>query len=230
MEKEKILFAWSSGKDSARSLYEIQQKNDYEVIALLTTFTEEYDRVSMHGVRRLLVEKQAKSIGLPLEIVWIPRESSNEIYENRMMEKLLFWKSKGILKVAFGDIFLEDLRKYREENLKKLNMTAIFPIWKLQTLDLIQSFKKLGFKAIVTCVDTKQLDAKFAGREIDRKFIDDLPENVDACGENGEFHSFVYDGPIFKSQIKCKIGEKLLRNNQFYFCDVLDFENEKKDV
>lgn len=220
--KEKILLAWSSGKDSARALYEIRKQANYEVVTLLTTMTEEYDRVSMHGVRRSLVEKQAESLALPLEIVWIPRDSSNEVFEERMKEKLLFWKSKGIVSMAFGDIFLEDLRKYREKNLAKVEMKALFPLWKCHTRALAQSFIDLGFKAYVTCVDTQVLDASFAGRKIDKSFIDDLPQKVDACGENGEFHSFVYDGPIFKKPIVCSTGEKVLRDERFYFCDVVE--------
>ena len=218
--KEKILFTWSSGKDSARALYEIKRQGTYTIAALVTTVTEEYERVSMHGVRRSLLEKQAESLGYPLEIVWIPKNASNDIFEERMKEKLLHWKSQGVVSVAFGDIFLEDLRKYREENLAKVGMKAIFPIWKCYTRALMQSSIDLGFKAIVTCVDTQLLDAAFAGREIDHQFLAELPPTVDPCGENGEFHSFVYAGPIFRTPIACKIGEKVLRDERFCFCDV----------
>jgi uncharacterized protein (TIGR00290 family) len=222
MTKEKILFAWSSGKDSARALYEIRRQGTYEIAALLTTMTEDYDRVSMHGVRRALVEKQAERMGYPLEIVWIPRASSNEIYEDRMQAKLVEMQSQGIMTVAFGDIFLEDLRKYREDNLAKQKMNAIFPLWKMDTRALAQSLVDIGFKAIVTCVDTQVLDASFAGREIDKQFLADLPPPVDPCGENGEFHSFVYGGPIFAKPLSCATGEKVLRDGRFCFCDVVE--------
>jgi uncharacterized protein (TIGR00290 family) len=219
--KERILLAWSSGKDSARALFEIQRQNDYEVVSLLSTVTEEYDRVSMHGVRRSLLEQQAASIGLPLEIVWIPRNSSNEVYEDRMRKALLSWKAQGVSLVAFGDIFLEDLRKYRIEKLAEIEMKAIFPLWKCQTRGLARSFIDLGFKAIVTCVDTQALDAQFAGHEIDAQFLTDLPATVDPCGENGEFHTFAYNGPIFKTPVKVIRGELVTRDNRFRFCDLL---------
>lgn len=218
---EKVLFTWSGGKDSALALYELQRNGRYEVTALLTTVTEDYDRISMHGVRRVLLEQQAQSLGLPLEIVYIPRNSSNEDYEARLREKLLQYKSRSVTSVVFGDIFLEDVRNYRENNLAQVGMKGVFPIWKRDTGELAHTFIDLGFKAIITCVDSNALDGKFAGRPFDERFLSELPSNVDPCGENGEFHSFVYDGPIFRKKIKYKKGRIVLRDNRFYFCDLI---------
>lgn len=218
---EKLLFTWSGGKDSAMALYELRKTTAYEVLALLTTVTEDYDRVSMHGVRRVLLEQQALSLGLPLEIVHISKNTSNEEYELKMKEKLLTYKSKGVSSVVFGDIFLDDLRKYREENLSKIGLKGAFPLWKKDTKTLAQEFINLGFKAIITCVDSKVLDGQFVGRLYDSQFLNNLPSNVDPCGENGEFHSFVYDGPIFRCEIAFSVGDVVLRNNRFYFCDLV---------
>src|SRR5208283_687309 len=155
------------------------------------TLTEGYDRISMHGVRRELLELQAVSLGIPLEKIYIPKDSSNEAYESRMKDKLLEYKKRGVSSVVFGDIFLEDLRKYRENNLSKIGMSGIFPVWKNNTKELADRFIGLGFKAVITCVDSKILGREFAGRVFDEKFQHDLPGGVDPCGENGEFHSFV---------------------------------------
>ncbi|OGL38976.1 MAG: ATP-binding protein [Candidatus Schekmanbacteria bacterium RIFCSPHIGHO2_02_FULL_38_11] len=223
---EKVLFTWSGGKDSAMALNELQKGSVYEVSALLTTITEKYDRVSMHGVRRILLEEQAESLGFPLEKIFISEKSSNEEYEAKMKEKLVSYKDRGILSVVFGDIFLEDLRKYREENLAKIGMKAIFPIWKQDTTKLADKFIDSGFKAVITCVDTNVFDKGFAGRIFDRQFLSDLPSNVDPCGENGEFHTFVFDGPIFRRKILFNIGEIVLRENRFYFCDLIPVEKD----
>ena len=219
--KEKILSSWSSGKDSGLALYSLLQNNDLEIIALLTTITADYDRVSMHGVRRELLEKQAESIGIPLEKISISKNSGNEEYESKMKAVLLRYKNEGVTSVAFGDIFLEDLKKYREQNLAKIGMKGLFPLWKQKSIILAKKFISLGFKAIVTCVDGKKLDGKFCGREYDEKFLSDLPKDVDCCGENGEFHSFVYAGPIFKTPISFSKGSIVLRDEQFYFCDLI---------
>lgn len=220
----KVLFAWSGGKDSATALYELRKNKAYKIEALLTTVTEGYDRVSMHGVRSLLVGEQAKALGLPLEKVNIAKNSSNEDYEEKMAETLRRFKNDNIHSVGFGDIFLEELRKHRENNLAKLQMSAIFPLWKKDSKKLADSFIDLGFKAILTCVDTKFLDASFAGREFDKKLLSDLPGSVDPCGENGEFHTFVYDGPIFDQEISVIRGEVVLRDERFCFCDLLGEE------
>ena len=221
VKKEKALLAWSGGKDSAFALYEIRKSKDYELLSLLTTITEDYDRISMHGVRRTLLEAQAESIGLPLCKVFISKNASDEEYKSRMKEAMTKFKNEGVSSVAFGDLFLEDVRRYREENLSQVGMGAIFPLWKRDTAKLAEEFIELGFKAIITCIDSKVLDRKFAGRMFDENFLSELPPNVDPCGENGEFHSFVFDGPIFRAPVRFKTGEIVLRENRFFFCDLL---------
>jgi uncharacterized protein (TIGR00290 family) len=218
--KEGVLFAWSGGKDSAMALYEIEKTQNYEIAALLTTLNESYDRISMHGVRRVLLEQQAESIGFPLERVLISKEASFEEYESRMQECLEKYQRAGICGVVFGDIFLEDLRKYREEKLSGIGMKGIFPLWKRDTSKLARSFIDSGFEAIITCVDSAALDKAFTGGIFDDAFLSRLPSTVDPCGENGEFHSFVYDGPIFRKRISHRIGEVVVRDNRFYFCDL----------
>jgi diphthamide synthase (EF-2-diphthine--ammonia ligase) len=184
-----VLMSWSGGKDSCVALYEIQQSLDYRVAALLTTVTRDYDRISMHGVRRVLLEKQAASLGLPLYQV-------------------------------FGDLFLADIRTYRDEFLAKHNLRGIYPVWQRNTTEFIQEFIELGFKAVLTCVDSKALDQSFAGRIIDHAFLASLPANVDPCGENGEFHTFVYDGPNFAQPVEFSVGETISRDG-FWFCDLV---------
>ncbi len=218
---QKVLFAWSGGKDSAFALHEIRKNADIEIAALLTTVTTEYDRISMHGVRRALLEEQAESIGLPLEQVPISPGCSNDDYEARMREVLTRYSESGVSAVVFGDIFLEDLRKYREENLAKVGMQGIFPLWKKDTTELAREFIRLGFKAAISCVDSQAIDGSFAGRTLDEELLRDLPPTADPCGENGEFHSFVYDGPIFRRPILHTKGEVVLRDERFYFCDFI---------
>ena len=220
---QKVLFTWSGGKDSALSLYVLRKFHNYEIAALLASVTEDYDRISMHGVRRVLLEQQAQSLGLPLEMLYITRNSSNEEYEAKLNDKLLQYKSKGVSSVVFGDIFLEDLRKYRENNLAQIGMEGIFPIWKRDTTELAHTFIDLDFKAVITCVDSQSLDGKFVGRYFDNSFLSELPPKVDPCGENGEFHTFVYDGPIFSERIRFRRGKIVLRDNRFYFCDLIPF-------
>jgi uncharacterized protein (TIGR00290 family) len=220
---EPILFCWSGGKDSAMALHALLQRNDVQVTALLTTVTDEYDRISMHGVRRELLLRQARSIGLPLHEVRIPPQCGNPIYEARMEEALRVHYASGVRTVAFGDIFLEDLRAYREKNLARVGMTALFPIWKRDTRELIRHFHASRFRSIAVCVDGKVLDRSFAGRELDESFYRDLPPLVDPCGENGEFHTFVFDGPIFHQAIPVRTGEVIERDS-FVFCDLLPKE------
>ena len=222
---EPILFCWSGGKDSAMALHTILQRDDVQVTALLTTVTEGYERISMHGVRRELLERQAQSIGLPLHEVRIPPQCVNPIYEARMEEALRVHYNQGVRKVAFGDIFLEDLRTYREKNLARIGMTALFPIWKCDTRELIRLFHAQRFRAIAVCVDPKVLDRRFAGRELDESFFPDLPPGVDPCGENGEFHTFVFDGPIFRSPIPVRTGDVVDRDS-FIFCDLQPGEEQ----
>jgi uncharacterized protein (TIGR00290 family) len=218
---KKIIYSWSSGKDSAMALHELMKNADCEIASLLTVVTKDYGRISMHGVREELLDLQAVSIGLPLEKIFITKRSGNGEYESLMREALIRRKKDGVKAVAFGDIFLEDLRKYREDRLREVGLEAVFPIWKRDTRELAGSFIEAGFKAIITCVDTKVLDKKFSGRLFDRQFLSELPANVDPCGENGEFHSFVYDGPIFKDPIPCRTGEKVVREERFYYTDIL---------
>ncbi len=194
--------------------------------ALLTVVTEDFDRVSMHGVRTALLGRQARSLGLPLERVYISSSSSDEEYESRMKEMLTRYRRMGISSVAFGDISLEDVRKYRERNLSKIGMNGLFPLWRKGSKRTANRFIDLGFKAIITCVDSSVLDGSFAGRVFDRQFLADLPSAVDPSGENGEFHSFVYDGPIFRRKIRCEKGEVVLRDNRFYYCDLKPVERQ----
>mgnify|MGYP001413849388 CR=1 FL=1 len=217
----KAILSWSGGKDSALALHELRQDPHVEIVALLTTLTEGYDRVSMHGIRSVLVEKQADGVGLPLEKVYIPQNSSNSEYETRMKDTLTRLGKQGVTCVAFGDIFLEDLRRYREEKLAEVDMEAIFPIWKRDTGELSRSFVDLGFEALLTCVDSQMLDGAFAGRAYGKALLSELPAAVDPCGENGEFHTFVHAGPVFRRPVPHEKGEVVLRDSRFYFCDVL---------
>jgi uncharacterized protein (TIGR00290 family) len=218
---ESVLVSWSGGKDSAIALYEIIQSHQYNISALLTTLTEDYDRISMHGVRRVLLERQAAALGYPLEKVFISKSASNEDYEARMGQVLARYKGAGVTAVVFGDIFLEDLRRYREDKLATMGLKGIFPIWKRDTRELAVSLSTLGFKAITTCVDTGSLGEQFVGRVIDDQFLSELPLGIDPCGENGEYHSFVYDGPFFKRPVSFTTGEIVLRENRFCFCDLI---------
>ncbi|MEG0926580.1 diphthine--ammonia ligase [Chryseobacterium sp.] len=233
--KPKALFNWSSGKDSTLALYKILQEDQYEVSTLLTSINKEFQRISMHGVHVSLLEKQAESLGIPLIKMELPKEPSMEEYQQIMSKTMSEIQAQGITYSIFGDIFLEDLRKYRENQLKAIGMQAVFPLWKKDTLNLIHEFLNLGFKTIVTCVNGNYLEKTFAGRIIDQQFIDDLPDNVDPCGENGEFHTFTFDGPIFKNPIDFEIGEIVKKTYPkpkanpedqdedyvFWFCDLV---------
>ena len=215
-----VLFSWSGGKDSAMALHALLHNPEFAVVSLLTTVTEGYERISMHGVRNELLRRQAESIGLPVEEVRIPPQCVNPVYEARMAKTVLRFRGRGVLHVAFGDIFLEDLRAYRERKLLQADMTALFPLWRVDTRELAARFLKDGFRAIVACVDPTKLDKSFAGRELDATFFRDLPARVDPCGENGEFHTFVFDGPIFRFRIPVQIGPVVERDS-FIFCDLL---------
>jgi uncharacterized protein (TIGR00290 family) len=221
---EKALLTWSGGKDSVMALYELQRAGGYEISALLTTITADYDRVSMHGVRRSLLEQQATSLGYPLEEVLISKDASNEQYEAKMKETLGKHLKAGVRTAVFGDIFLEDIRKYREDNLCNIGMKAVFPIWKRSTTELARRFVDLGFKAVVTCVDSTSLGKGFVGRLFDDRFLSELPSDVDPCGENGEFHSFVYSGPLFRESVSFELGDVVLRDDRFFFCDLIPLE------
>jgi uncharacterized protein (TIGR00290 family) len=220
-EKEAVIMSWSGGKDSALALYDVLKGGTCRVAALLTTVTEDYDRISMHGVRRSLLEQQAASLGISLEKVLIPKDASNEEYEANLAKALAKYSDAGVQSVVFGDIFLEDLRKYREEKLASVGMKAVFPLWKRNTAELVRALGALGFKAITTCVDTTALRKESVGRVIDEGFLAELPSFVDPCGENGEYHSFVFDGPIFSGPVRFSVGKKVLRDERFYFCDLV---------
>ena len=216
----KALLSWSSGKDSAMALYRTLAENEYEVVSLLTTISDRFHRVSMHGVREELLEMQARLVGIQLEKVMIPYPCPNEVYEEKMRDVLTRWKARDVTHSIFGDLFLEDIRRYREEKLAQLDLIPVFPLWGKDTALLAREMLKVGFRAIITCVDPRKLDAKFAGREFDQSLLAELPKGVDPCGENGEFHTFVYDGPIFKEPISIRIGEVVNRDG-FQFADII---------
>ncbi len=217
---EKVIVSWSGGKDSALSLYEIQRSGKYQVASLITSINEHHDRVSMHGVRREMLEQQAQALGLPLIKIPIPMDCSEEEYESRLMGVLNQVKSDGIEHVVFGDIFLEWIKEYREKNLSRVGMTPILPIWGRDTRELAQSFIALGFKAVITCVNTKAMPEDFLGRVFDEHLLAELPPKVDPGGENGEFHSFVFAGPIFQKSIPYTLGRAVFKDS-YGFRDVL---------
>lgn len=219
LHREPVLMCWSGGKDSSLALHAALHDPTLHVKALLTTVTEGYERISMHGVRASLLRQQATAIGLPLEPVYIPIQASNALYEEAMGQLLRRYRDEGVSRVIFGDIFLQDIRRYREENLAKLGMSGIFPLWLRDTRRLAHQFIALGFRAILVCVDPKQLDPSFCGREFDKSLLADLPPSADPCGENGEFHTFVYDGPIFRQPVKVSKGD-IVQRNGFWFCDL----------
>lgn len=219
--KKKILFAWSGGKDSSLALYRLVRSDRYEIVSLLTTVTDEYDRISMHGVRSELLAMQAASIGLPLREARIPAVCSNLTYAETMRDILLDYKASGVDTVAFGDIFLEDVREYREKQLAEIDMRPLFPLWGEKSTSLAEEFIDLGFSSVISCVDSHALGKKFCGREYDRDFIRELPKSVDVCGEKGEFHSFVYSGPLFSKPVDFLKGGIVLRDGRFFYCDLI---------
>ncbi|MDT0648988.1 diphthine--ammonia ligase [Autumnicola edwardsiae] len=238
---KKAYLNWSSGKDSALALFKLQEQKGFAVEKLVTTINTDVDRVSMHGLRNELLFQQAQSIGLPLQVIALNGAVSMEEYNSEMQKTTELLLQEGYNYSVFGDIFLEDLRNYREEQLKKAGLQGVYPLWKKDTSELIQEFLQLNFKAIVVCVNANVLDKSFCGRIIDQAFLDDLPEGVDPCGENGEFHSFVFDGPVFKNPIAFEIGEKVEKSypqnknkedncfsdddrswdSRFWYCDLL---------
>ena len=219
MSRPKAILSWSSGKDSALALHRTLAAKEFEVVCLLTTISDAFHRVSMHGVREELLELQAESLGIQLQKMMIPYPCPNAVYEEKMSEMLSFWKKKGVTHVIFGDLFLEDIRKYREEKITQIDLTPVFPVWGKDTANLAREMLGIGFRAVICCVDPRKLDAQFAGREFDSSLVRDLPANVDPCGENGEFHTFVYDGPIFKKPIPVQVGERVMRDG-FQFVDL----------
>ncbi len=215
----KVVLSWSGGKDSALALWTLRREQRVEPIALLTTVTEDYARISMHGVRRELLQAQAEAAGVALVEVMIPPACPNDVYEQRMAQTLASSELAPAEAVAFGDLFLEDVRAYREERLESAGKRGVFPLWGRDTAELARTFIEAGFEAVLVCVDPRQLDASFAGRAYDDLLLADLPPGVDPCGENGEFHTFVHTGPIFERPIPCQVGEVTIREG-FAFCDV----------
>lgn len=223
MSRSPVVLAWSGGKDSSLALQALHASADFEPVALLTTVTRDYDRISMHGVRRDLLHAQAESAGLALIEAMIDATASNESYEASMRGALEEIRARfpNVRHIAFGDLFLEDVRAYREWQLAGTGFTPLFPVWGEETTALARRFIADGFRATLVCVDTQQLDGAFAGRAFDEALLDELPGSADPCGENGEFHTFVADGPIFSFPIRCATGERVLRDDRFAYCDLL---------
>ncbi|HMI64900.1 MAG TPA: diphthine--ammonia ligase [Cyclobacteriaceae bacterium] len=235
MDKAKAVFCWSGGKDSSYCLHKVLTEKLFDVKYLLTTVNDEFKRISMHGVREELLDIQAEAIGIPLLKVRV-KEGTNEEYEEQMETAFLKAKSEGIDNVIFGDIFLEDLRVYRERNLAKVGMKGIFPLWKMDTATLLNDFISRQFRTVICCTNDGYLGREWAGREIDKSFMEQLPVGVDPCGENGEYHTFCYDGPLFKKKIGFTVGEKVYKalevktdnvppskvmTKGFWFCDLV---------
>ncbi len=212
----RVLVSWSSGKDSAWTLHVLRQQADCEIVGLLTTINTEFDRVSMHGTRRSVLEAQARAVGLPLWPVSLPWPCSNEIYEEQMADVCVRAVEQGIQAVAFGDLFLPDIRSYREKQLEPSGLRPLFPLWQLPTAALAREMLACDLRARLTCIDTKQLPLSFAGREFDEALLSDLPAHVDPCGENGEFHTCVYAGPMFGVALSLEMGEIVSREGFAY--------------
>jgi uncharacterized protein (TIGR00290 family) len=223
---KRVLVSWSSGKDCAWALHLIRQQPDIEVAGLLTTINAGFDRVAMHGTRRAVLEAQAAAAGLPLWTVSLPWPCSNEVYEQRMAEACSRALDSRVDVIAFGDLFLRDLRSYRESQLKSTGLQPLFPLWEMPTTELAQQMVEGGLRAKIVCVDSRQLDASFGGRDFDGTLLRDLPPNVDPCGENGEFHTCVYDGPMFSKPIPLTSGETVDRDGFIYS----DFEVQKSSL
>lgn len=230
-EKPKTYFNWSSGKDSALALYFLQQQNQFDIGCLLTTVNAHYDRVSMHGLRREVLEGQARAVGIPLDVLEVPESPSMEEYSTLMGNKIEQLKSAGYTHTGFGDIFLEDLKVYREKMLSSVGIQTLFPIWKRDTRELLREFFELGFRAVIICINNSRLDASFLGEELSMELLDKFPDDVDPCGENGEYHTFCFDGPNFDHPVDFDLGEIIFRTYdnpsdathpiQFGFCDIL---------
>jgi uncharacterized protein (TIGR00290 family) len=241
---KKAYFNWSSGKDSALALYKVLQAKEFSVNKLVTTINSDFNRVSMHGLRKELLFAQVNSLQIPLDTIAFSKDVTMEVYTKTMETAMSTLVKENYTHAIFGDIFLEDLKAYRDNNLAKVGIEGIYPLWKRDTKDLLKEFLDLGFKAITVCVNAKLLGKEFVGRIIDEQFIKDLPDNVDVCGENGEFHTFVFDGPLFNHPIDFSIGEKVLKsytlekeestathqttkekdktiNTNFWYCDLL---------
>ena len=216
--RRKVILSWSGGKDSLMALWKLAA--DYEVVALITNLNHEQDRVSIHGVRRHLIEAQAAALGLPIHFVHLPSKPSNAEYEALVAAALVPFQAEGIQQVVYGDLFLQEIRSYRDAYLKRIGWQGIYPLWAINTHSLIREVIDAGFMTLVTCVDTTQLDATFAGRTLDDAFLRDLPASCDPCGENGEFHTFVYDSPLFTQAVPISVVGTWLQDNRFCYCDL----------
>lgn len=234
----KAAMFWSGGKDSSFALYKILQERSVDVLCLVTTINEAYSRISMHGIREELLDAQVASIGIPLKKMLVPKECTNELYEESLLKVFTELKEQGVEAIIYGDIFLEDLKQYRENLLEKAGLKGLFPLWKQNTASLVNEFVDLGFKSILCCVKSELLMKEFTGKLITKELIKQLPANVDPCGENGEFHSFCYGGPIFKQEIKVDIGETVFKpyevktaqnllEHGFWFTDLLKHQQSK---
>lgn len=228
--QSKMYFNWSTGKDSAFAVYKLlnNEHQQWSIELLLTTVNSHFDRVSMHGVRRKLLHAQAEALGIPVRTVELPEKLSMEEYQEIMKQTVQALTDEGYTHAGFGDIFLEDLRQNREEKLRSVGISCEFPLWKMDTKELMQEFLRLGFRTIVVSTQAKVLDERFVGREIDQAFLDELPEGVDPCGENGEFHTFCFDGPIFNKPVPFTVGQKIYREYKheneaygYWFCDLI---------
>ncbi|MGH8283658.1 MAG: hypothetical protein ACRESE_07405 [Gammaproteobacteria bacterium] len=225
-----VVLSWSGGKDSALALHVLRHDSRYQVMGLLTSVNGYYDRISMHGVRTSLLDAQAENIGLPLHMLRLSEHPSNEEYEQKMRAALAGFKAQGIRHVAFGDLFLEDIRQYRMSTMQKIGMECLFPLWHRPTDRLALEFIAQGFRAVLCCVDGQALDGRYAGREYDETLLRELPDGVDPCGENGEFHTFVYAGPVFRQPIVFARGDCVFRERRFHFCDLILTETEHEHL
>ncbi|EQD76162.1 ATP binding protein [mine drainage metagenome] len=219
--REPLVVSFSGGKDSVLALAALRLRHEVRITRLLTTVTREYHRIAMHGVREVLLDRQAEALGLPLDKIYLSAESGQEEYEDRIREQLFRYRAEGIQRVAFGDLFLEDIRAYRERQLAEVGMLGEFPLWGEDTRRLAEQFIDQGFRAIIVCVDTEQLAPDFAGRKFDRDFLSELPAGVDPAGERGEFHSFVYAGPLFSAPVAFIGGTRVRRRGRFEYYDLL---------
>lgn len=220
VQKPKAIIAWSSGKDSALALHRVLTNRSCEVVSLITTITDSAPRASAHGIRAELLDLQAKAVGLPIHKIKLPFPCPEAVYEAKLTEALLYWKNKGVTRIIFGDLFLEDIRRYREQKITKNLMEPVFPLWGENTKRVANELVKEGFRAILTCIDSKCLESSFLGRHYDVDLLKALPSNVDPCGENGEFHTFVFEGPVFKNPIPIRVGERVSKQG-FEFADIV---------
>ena len=220
IQKKITWFNWSTGKDSALALYMLCQNPEFEITGLITSVNRDYNRVSMHGVRKKLLERQAFELKLPLYILDLPKECSNDVYKEKMQLIIKRSLQNNVTHLGFGDLFLEDIRKYREDSVKELNISLVFPLWKMDTLIVANKIINLPIKSVVTCIDLSKLPISFLGREYNGEFLKDLPSGIDPCGENGEFHTFVYSHPLFQSKIEFEFGDFHKLNDSLAWIDL----------